>query len=218
MVHFYELFDKNKREQGRKRLQEEMKKGHFDDFKQLRDTRGKLFRGSPSLLPISSTSVRFPHVRLTDGKEDYQSITGIFDSPKKALFVCVACREGAQPMIDAWTGPVDDWFSKQARKDESFGIVEMSVVDSFVMSMWPFRSFLKQSGVEGRYSGVDASSVFLFRGRDGFQDVLDMFENRLIGYVYLVDSDRRIRWRGCGFPEEDELKHVLQATQALLNE
>lgn len=216
MVHFYELFNKEKREQGRKRLQEEMKKGHFDDFKQLRDTRGKLFRGSPNLLPISSRSLRFPNVCVTDGQDEYSGITAVFDSPKDALLVCVACREGAQPMIDAWTGPVDVWFSKQ--KDVSFGIVELSVVDSLVMSMWPFRSFLKQTGFEEKYSGADARSVFLFGRRDGFQDVLDMFENRLIGYVYLLDSTGRIRWRGCGFPEDAELEHLLQATTTLLNE
>lgn len=219
MVHFYELFSKEKREQGRKRLQEEMKKGHFDDFKQLRDTRGKLFRGSANLLPISARSLRFPDVRVSDGKEEYKGITEVFDSPKTALLVCVACREGAQPMIDAWTGPFDAWISSQEKEDLSVGIVEMSVVDSFVMSMWPFRSFLKQAGFEDKYSRVDARSVFLFGGRDGYQEVLDMFENRLIGYVYLVDRGGRIRWRGCGFPDvPEEMEHLLQATEALLNE
>lgn len=228
MVHFYEIFSKEKREQGRKRLQQEMKKGHFDDFKQLRDTQGKLFQGSPGLLPISSRSARFPRAHVVDGKDEYVGVTEVFGSPKTAVLLCAGCREGAQPMIDAWAKPFDDWFSndrwdqiEKKREASSVGIVEMSVVDSFVMSRWPFRSYLcsKQAGFESKYSGVDARTVFLFGGYNGFQEVLDMFENRLIGYVYLLDREGRIRWRGCGFPNvPEEMEYLLRATDALLNE
>lgn len=226
MVHFYEIFSKERREQGRKRLQEEMKKGHFDDFKQLRDTQGKLFRGSPGLLPISS--MIFPHVHVMNGRSEHVgTITEVFGSnPKAAVLLCVGCREGAQPMIDAWARAFDDWVSQQQSeadnntKETPVGIVEMSVVDSFVMSMWPFRSILtgKQTDFQDKYSGADACNVFLFRGQDGFQEVLDMFENRLIGYVYLLDSAGNIRWKGCGFPDmPEEMNHLLKATRALLN-
>ena len=208
MVHFYEIFSKERRAEGRRRLQEELKKGHFDDFKQLRDTNGKLFRGSVGLLPQKISDV-FPVPSL---------VSGVFQRDKRAVLLCAAARDGAQPMIDAWTTAFDNHFQNQ--DPGMVGIIELSVVDSMVMSLPVLRSLLcneKQQAVfEEKYQHVDAKSLFLFKGNKGFQEVLDMFQNRLIGYIYLLDKEGRIRWKGCGFPEEEELNHLIQAALDLV--
>ncbi len=209
MVHFYELFSKEKREEGRKRLREELKRGHFDDFKQLRDTGGKLFQGSASLTP-RSVSERFPSVLVSssDGKEGVLGTEG-----KDAVLVCAACRDGAQPMIDQWAMGFDDALCE----NDGVGIVELSIVDSKIMSLWPFRGMLyaQQSGFDGKYR-VDAQSVFLFPGKQGYQKMMDMMGNRLTGYVFLVDREGRIRWRGCGFPSEEEMRWLVSGAETLL--
>jgi ATPase complex subunit ATP10 len=210
MVNFYEIFSKERRAEGRRRLQEELKKGHFDDFKQLRDTNGKLFRGSVGLLPQKISDV-FPLPSV---------VSGSFQRGKRAVLLCAAARDGAQPMIDAWTRAFDDHFRDQDPR--MVGIIELSVVDSVVMSLPVVRSLLcnekQQAEFEEKYQHVDAKSLFLFKGSTGFQDVLDMFQNRLIGYVYLLDQEGRIRWKGCGFPEEEELNHLIQAASGLAEE
>jgi ATPase complex subunit ATP10 len=235
MVHFYELFSKEKREQGRKRLQEEMRKGHFDDFKQLRDTQGKLFRGSPKILPASPPSSPpsspFGGAQVTDGVTRATSpLMDVFDeTPKKAVVLAVAVRDGAQPMLDAWLrglamrliGGVDHngGFDEGSKKE--LGIVELSVVDSFVMRLAPFRAMLYAKVAQGRKDydpdgRIDSRSAFMFTNSRGYGQVVESLENRLIGYVYLLDGRGNIRWRGCGFPDEDELDWLAAATKALL--
>lgn len=210
MVNFYEIFSKEKREEGRKRLREELKRGHFDDFKQLRDTGGKLFQGSASLTP-TSVSERFPSVVVStsDGQEGVLRTEG-----KGAVLVCAACRDGAQPMIDRWATAFDDALCDK----DGVGIVELSIVDSKIMSLWPFRRMLyaQQSGFDGKYKMDDAQSVFLFSGKEGYQNLLGMMDNRLTGYVFLLDRDGRIRWRGCGFPTEEEVRWLVSGAEALL--
>jgi ATPase complex subunit ATP10 len=230
MVNFYEIFSREKRDIGRKRLQEEMKRGHFDDFKQLRDTQGKLFRGSPKLLPgthPSSSSSLFSRVDVVDGvtKESISLMEafsgGERGGKKKAILLAVACRDGAQPMLDAW---VRGW--TQAMTDSTYlddrghiyskmGLLELSVVDSVVMGLAPFRTLLFGK-VRETSRGIDAKTAFMFTHSKGYNQVLESLENRLIGFVYLLDSNGSIRWRGCGFPDEDELLWLANATRTLL--
>lgn len=42
--------------------------------------------------------------------------------------------------------------------------------------------------------------------------------NRLTGYVCLLDRDGRVRWRGSGAVQDDELAALVAATEALLAE
>ena len=229
MVNFYELFSKERREAGRKRLQAEMRKGHFDDFKVLRDTGGKLFRGSPRAMPArlaantsdSSALDVFRGLEVTDPKEVTCGLTDVFRDRVRLL--AVAVRDGAQPMLDAW---IDAWegevsgLVEEGRRDQ-VGVVELSVVDSYVMRLPPFRGLLFRradvGSVEGsgQSVGIGRKQVFMFTD-SGW--VTETFENRLVGYVYLLDRDGRVRWRGCGFPDEEEIGWLLGATGQVLAE
>lgn len=41
-------------------------------------------------------------------------------------------------------------------------------------------------------------------------------ENRIVGYVYLVDKNCKIRWAGVGDPDEEEIESLRAATAVLL--
>ena len=43
-----------------------------------------------------------------------------------------------------------------------------------------------------------------------------MLENKILGYVYLVDANCRIRWAGCGLATNDEAENLRAATAVLL--
>ena len=131
------------------------------------------------------------------------------------VLVCAAFRDGAQPMINMWAKHFDEAFSGSGK---NVGLVEVSLVESLVMSLWPFRSMLMANGARhaGIY-GIDSTYLFLFRDVDRFQRAMEM-PNRLTGYVYLLDDEHLIRWRGCGFPEEGELQTLVSCTDELLLE
>ncbi|OAV94900.1 hypothetical protein PTTG_00790 [Puccinia triticina 1-1 BBBD Race 1] len=40
--------------------------------------------------------------------------------------------------------------------------------------------------------------------------------NKLLGYVYLVDWNKKVRWAGCGFSNADEVSALFSGTRALL--
>ena len=271
MVNFYELFSKEKREAGRKRLQAEMRKGHFDDFKVLRDTGGKLFRGSPKVLPVGrdggvegSLQDVFRGVEVTafgggeDGDEcglDETAFGGGREARgdtegdrsvrktgdvvvngatvgltevyrDRVRLLAVAVRDGAQPMLDAWIGGWVEGMTQVLEKEDRkrVGVVEMSVVDSFVMGLAPFRGLLFKQ-VEDRerqgmsqFGGIGRQQVVMFTNSCGYEHVMETFENRLIGYVYLLDQMGRVRWRGCGFPDDEEMGWLVEATRHALKD
>ena len=43
-------------------------------------------------------------------------------------------------------------------------------------------------------------------------------DNRLVGYVYLLDQEGRVRFRGSGSPTEDELQLLFQVTEECVSE
>ncbi len=229
MVNVFDLFSKERREAGRKRLQAEMLKGHFDDFKVLRDTGGKLFRGSPKAMPIprgantSESSVLhvFRGVEVTDPREVTVGLTEV--DRGRVRLLAVAVRDGAQPMLDAW---IDAWVGGMRglvakEGGEQVGVVELSVVDSYVMRLPPFRGLLLRRAEGGdveesnELTGIVRKQVFMFTDSDWVTRTL---ENRLVGYVYLLDREGRVRWRGCGFPDDEEVGWLLGATRQVLSE
>ncbi len=43
-------------------------------------------------------------------------------------------------------------------------------------------------------------------------------DNRMVGYVFLVDGKGRARWRGTGRPSEEEIGSLLKCSHELLEE
>lgn len=41
-------------------------------------------------------------------------------------------------------------------------------------------------------------------------------ENKLLGYVFLVDSNAKVRWAGCGLATEKETADLRRATAVLM--
>lgn len=198
--------------------QEELQKGHFDDFKQLRDTQGKLFRGTSSLIPKKNSKV-FPSIVPVrcGGAQDGGDVAfpPIDESNDSISLVYLSFRDGARPMVDTWKREMDkalvDVESKMIK------VVEISLIESYLMSLWPFRSMLMANVAKKQIEKGDISTekLFLFRDIEALQQSLEL-PNRLIGYVLLLDCDNLIRWRGCGFPDEKEIESLASCARKLL--
>lgn len=118
-----------------------MNRGYFDDFKDFRDNKGKIFYSPEKLIPASQAHA-FPAITplTSDGTPFTFPPTG--PSAPVASLVSIAFRAGAQQMIESWAAP----FSHAHSNAPNVALYELSVVESIVMRVWPFRSMLMASG------------------------------------------------------------------------
>ena len=226
------------------------RKGHFDDFRVLKDTGGKLFVGQnvraderladvfrgvevKEAVVMESSSSSSSSSSSAGGRVEERTVELLGVAPGTVRLLAVAVRDGAQPMLDAW---IDAWVnrgggSRGGDDDRDCPVVvELSVVDSFVMRLAPFRRMLySKSGGAGRGArtggvggggggGGGGRQVFMFTNSVGYDWVMGTFDNRLVGYVYLLDRRGRVRWRGCGFPERDEVDLLIKETERVMRE
>ncbi|KAI3436178.1 hypothetical protein D9Q98_002233 [Chlorella vulgaris] len=248
----FEIFKKEARQKRKAKLKEEMQRGYFDDFREFRDSKGKVFAASGKLL-ASSHAPTFPHMQvvLSDGSSctfppaaaelshragsntqqpmqlgaatqppsdvgtNSAAAAGGVLQPSAASLVCLAFRAGAQPMIEAWATAFGHHF--QGRGSE-VALYEMAIVEGVVMRMWPFKQLLLRGGANSA-----AKYAFPCRHLHHFGDMQALrsslhLTNLLTGYVFLIDSRGRLRWRGSGSPTKEELDTLLRCTEQLLQE
>ena len=198
--------------------QDDMQRGYFDDFREFRDSQGKVFQSpqhliSPSVAPIFPTI----HPFAADGSpHQFPPSFAAEDSapPLAVSLVCVAYRAGAQEMLEAWAAP----FSRLYRNTPRAALFEIALVESVVMGLWPFRNMLMKNGAssQGKYS-MPATYLYQFKDAEGIGKTLHM-TNRLTGYIFLLDGQGRVRWRGSGNPDSKELKLLEKCSEKLLKE
>ena len=169
-----------------------MQRGYFDDFRDFRDSQGKVFHSPQRLIPAAAAPL-FPQISALTS--DATPLSFPFSGPAApaASLVCVAFRAGAQEMIEAWAGP----FSRSASeleqeqeqdamannpKNKKFALVELALIESVVMGVWPFRNILMKNGgaSQGKYA-MDATYLYHFtRDTEELRNGLHM-TNRLTG-------------------------------------
>ena len=76
-----------------------------------------------------------------------------------------------------------------------------------------FLGNLKKEVDESRWD----RTAFIFGGVMDFATRL-LLPNKFTGYAYLIDDFGRVRWRGCGKAEEEDLEALYKCTQELLHE
>jgi ATPase complex subunit ATP10 len=136
-------------------------------------------------------------------------------------------------MIEAWAEPFSRAAAQQNEQNQdqqsqqqqptssnkNVALVELALIESVVMGVWPFRNILMKNGgaSQGKYT-INATYLYQFvRDTDSIRNALQM-TNRLTGYVYLVDSLGRVRWRGSGNPSDKEIDMMLQCSSQLVKE
>ncbi|KAK9831445.1 hypothetical protein WJX81_006027 [Elliptochloris bilobata] len=193
-LQIFDIFNKEKAAERRKALQDEMRRGYFDDFTDLKETGGRMFPAAEGLAP-AATAPTFPAFTALrpDGSEE--AMPPVTDAAA-AVLVSVAFRAGAEDMLSSWSGPFSSAFG--SRPNARW--LELSFVESTVMCLWPFREPLFHFG--------DATTQ---------RQALDM-TNRLTGYAYLLDSRGCVRWRASGKARGAEAGVLLQAAEQLLNQ
>lgn len=215
-LNIFTVFNREARAKEKARLQDELNRGYFDDFREMKKTGGKIAPASTSLTPIAG-SPRFPLLEvyipkgpaLTLPLEDYN-----------ATLVCVAFRASAQPMVLSWSSPFAQKFADSKSRD-SIKVFEVSVIESLVLSVWPIKQLLLRTmrGSQGTHEAheLERTVVYAFGDTYDFRKVLGV-PNLLSGYAFLLDRKGRVRWRASGMATEEELESMASCTSRLLQE
>ncbi|KAL4423175.1 hypothetical protein ABPG77_000308 [Micractinium sp. CCAP 211/92] len=218
----FEIFSKEEREKRKAKLKEEMQRGYFDDFRDFRDSKGKVF-AAPQRLVAASNAPTFPRMEVllpTGSPATFPPAVSASSGssgelqPAAASLVCLAFRAGAQSMLEAWAGS----FSSQFQGRNGVALYELAIVEGVVMGWWPFKQLLLRNGAKsaGKYA-LPCRVLTHFGATDRVRAALHL-TNLLTGYVFLLDARGRLRWRASGSPSEQELQTLGRVTEQLLRE
>ncbi|KDD74741.1 hypothetical protein H632_c1102p1 [Helicosporidium sp. ATCC 50920] len=213
-----EIFSKAARDERRQRINEDIRRGYFAEFKVMQQTKGRVLPPCTSLLP-AQTARAFPRMECVEAHGDAATFPEPLpprDQHKlRATLVTVASRASAQPYLEAWTKP----FTSTLGRHDDLGMVEITIVDSAIMRLWPMKNLLLYSGRSAllRRGEYDPPTRLLFHFGDAVAPKRELgMVNGLTGYVFLLDSSARVRWWGSGEPRPEEIEALLSSAKTLL--
>ncbi|KAL1345524.1 hypothetical protein HN51_019250 [Arachis hypogaea] len=211
-------------EKERARILDEMSRGYVADMNEFKQHGGKIAVANKVLIP-AMVALKFPdlEVSFSDGKTMKLPIR-ISDnadaahksSVPKASLVCLSFRASSQEMINSWSAPFAEAFSKS----EDVHLYQVSFIDSWLLCRSPIKRFLLWTMKKPNQESNDALQkhmVFKFGDHYYFRKELHIL-NLLTGYIFLLDNFGRVRWQGFGSATKDELSYLVSCTSSLLEE
>ena len=125
----------------------------------------------------------------------------------KVALVCIAFIRSAQGMIDSWAQP----FEQEFGKDSMFTVYEVPMINK----SWKVLSWMIDAGMRGGIPVEKHDEVVTFYGEySGYQEALGM-ENTNLAYVFLLDPEGIVRWKGQGYASFETEKELLNAAMTL---
>ncbi|WVF72652.1 hypothetical protein IAT40_007470 [Kwoniella sp. CBS 6097] len=204
-----ELMDDERHREKRKALVKEATQGYFHDYNRAKVAGGGKLWIAPNVLIKDERALHFPNIegRSLLGKDTHTTdllrgkttivsiITTRLSEEHEQSFV--------QPVLEDVAGHPDFNFLQINHQDNKL----KSMLISFLTSS------LKRTVPEERWG-----SYLLARGEWPERDLKQPLgiENKLLGYIYLVDPNLKIRWAGCGQATREEAQALRRATAVLL--
>ncbi|WP_298665606.1 hypothetical protein [uncultured Methanofollis sp.] len=122
--------------------------------------------------------------------------------------IAVAVQRGAQPMVDSWRTPFEEEFAG----DPGIAFYEVPVIEK--------ETELFLGGVinAGMKAGIDSakygSVITVFADTKWVRKVLGM-DDPSRAYLYLLDREGTVRWRGSGFAGKGGIEEVIAVARRL---
>ncbi|KAF9181253.1 Mitochondrial ATPase complex subunit atp10 [Haplosporangium sp. Z 767] len=201
--------DKEKNLEKRKELLTDFQSGYFAEFSELSRTGSKLWKGTASMLNADK-ALYMPNIIGTSLKTSEP--TELVDVLKgKVSLVAISGTRFGEEHIETFMTP----FLKQwpaGNKSSKVQLVELNIQENplkagLVRMMVPF---VKKTIPEERH----ANYILHYKSIKHLKDPLSM-QNSYLGYVFLVDSDCKIRWGAHGKGTETEIRTLLESVQKL---
>ena len=110
-------------------------------------------------------------------------------------------------MIDSWAQP----FEQEFGKDSMFAVYEVPMINTG----WKVLSWMIDAGMRGGIPVEKHDEVVTFYGEySGYQEALGM-ENTNLAYVFLLDPEGIVRWKGQGYASFETEKELLNAAMTI---
>nr|AKM76479.1 AT1G08220-like protein [Erodium foetidum] len=209
----------------RARITDEIKRGYFDDIKEIKQHGGKISLANKVIAPALEAA-KFPSLKVEypDGRTSKFPIVSNGEVANadvlpnlKASVLCLTFREYSQGMINSWSLPLLDTFN--ASKDVE--LYQVSFIDTKFLCWKPMKKLLlwtmRSSKPDGSNDALRRQMVYYFGDHYYFRKELGI-ENLCTGYIFLLDRFGRIRWQGSGMASKEELTSLVSCTSLLLEE
>jgi hypothetical protein len=162
-------------------------------------------------LILPTDAMYFPEVKGTNLNNEEVTVLG--SSSVKATLVCFSFKQYGFGLIRSWIDPFIGQFEDEALVTcREICFVEYGFM-GFAKSI--FTSNLKKSHSIDRKQFE--STLVAFGGVMEFAASM-LLPNKYTGYAFLVDSEKRVRWKGSGQATDEEIKILLECTRKLVAE
>ncbi|KAF9940289.1 Mitochondrial ATPase complex subunit atp10 [Modicella reniformis] len=201
--------DKEKNLEKRKELLHDFQSGYFAEFSELSKTGSKLWKGTANMI-AADKALYMPNIVGTSLKTS-EPIELVDLLRGKISLVCISGTRFGEEQIETFTTPFSKkWPSGQVGSKVQF--VELNIQENplkagLVRMMVPF---VKKSIPEERHTNY----ILHYKPIKHLKDPLSM-QNSYLGYVFLVDSNCKIRWGAHGRGTDTEIKTLLDSVQWL---
>ncbi|KAL7423474.1 Mitochondrial ATPase complex subunit atp10 [Cryptotrichosporon argae] len=203
-----ELLDRERHAASRRALVREATQGYFHDYNRVKRNGGKLWIGPPVLIR-EDRALYFPNISGKTLLSAPAHTTSLLAG--HVSLVTVVNTRVSDEHVRSLAGPaLDDWarvpgfrhvtinHQANALKSLLLGLFIGSLRSSVPKDEWG--TYLISSG---EWSPIDITGPL-------------GIDNKLLGYVFLVDDACRIRWAGCGQAQGTEADDLRRATAVLM--
>ncbi|KAG0144160.1 hypothetical protein CROQUDRAFT_65335 [Cronartium quercuum f. sp. fusiforme G11] len=201
------LVDEESRLRERKHIISEVSKGYYHDWATLRHNGNKLWTAPPSLIR-EERSLFFPDIKgIALANKQMTHTTDLFED-KITLLAIESTRMSEEHTRSFYTEP-----TRILAGENNFQLVRINVQEnplkSWLVSL--FINKLRQSIPSHQQTKYLLSNQNL----EYIREPLGMV-NKLLGYIYLIDHNKKIRWAGCGFANVEEMRSLFVSSKSLL--
>ncbi|ORY35395.1 ATP10 protein-domain-containing protein [Naematelia encephala] len=190
-------------------LLKEASRGYFHDFNRVRKMHGGKLWVAPPVLIREDKALYFPNIAGKNLNSEKSNTTKILEG--KVSLVSIISTRLSEEQVRTLVPPVlEDQEGKPG-----FAYVQINHQPNRLKSMLLsfFVSSLQRTIPSNRWS-----DYLLTHGEWTDYDIRDPLglENSILGYVYLVDWNCKIRWAACANAEEKEIHSLRNATAVLM--
>ncbi|KAK3827786.1 MAG: ATP10 protein-domain-containing protein [Benniella sp.] len=201
--------DEKKNLEKRKELLHDFQSGYFAEFSELSRTGSKLWRGTSNMI-VADKALYMPNIIGTSLKTS-EPVELVDLLKGKISVVTISGTRFGEEQIETFTTPfLKKW--PMGKAGSKVQLVEINVQENplkagLVRMMVPF---VKKSIPQERH----ATYILHYKSIKHLKEPLSM-PNSYMGYIFLVDSNCKIRWGANGRGTDAEIKTLLDSVQRL---
>ncbi|KAK4687503.1 hypothetical protein P7C73_g2617, partial [Tremellales sp. Uapishka_1] len=205
-----DLLNEDRHKAKRKALVKEASQGYFHDYNLARKANGGKLWVAPTVLIRQDRALYFPDITGKNLLGSTVHTTTLLGG--SITLLTILNTRISEEHVQSFIQPVlEDW-----EAHPNFQYLQINHQPNYLKSILLsfFISSLKRSIPENRWERYLVSG-----GEWGELDIMHPLgiENKLLGYVFLIDADMKIRWAGCGGATEKETEDLRRAAAILMS-